>query len=262
MVVELQKSFNPSEHITKLPRYAKDEYGNSVKVEDDYLEVKWRLVWFRATYPQGTIETQEMCIDDREVSKDLTRWDKNLKKKVVYETVTARGYARIKAIVKTGEGGIGTGTKTETAIDFPDFVEKAETGAIGRALAALGYGTQFTGEDMEEGKRIVDSPVKEETAQKPQGPTPISNNSIHKQAPARKPLAEESRDPTIKAANDGLYRAALAAKQRVMQHKIIQNDEQWLALLDHLGIAEFKTGTDIGILNADIDQRIKQPIAS
>jgi hypothetical protein len=31
----------------------------------------------------------------------------------------------------------------EKAASFSDFLEKAETGAIGRALAALGYGTQF-----------------------------------------------------------------------------------------------------------------------
>ncbi|HTD18454.1 MAG TPA: hypothetical protein VK667_02885, partial [Ktedonobacteraceae bacterium] len=38
------------------------------------------------------------------------------------------------------------------------YIEKAETGAIGRALAALGYGTQFAPELNEE-HRIVDSPV-------------------------------------------------------------------------------------------------------
>jgi hypothetical protein len=37
-------------------------------------------------------------------------------------------------------------------------MEKAETGAIGRALALIGYGTQFAPE-MDEEDRIVDSPV-------------------------------------------------------------------------------------------------------
>ncbi|HKG29607.1 MAG TPA: hypothetical protein VKB01_10775, partial [Thermomicrobiales bacterium] len=36
-----------------------------------------------------------------------------------------------------------TGYGSETASDFPDFIEKAETKAIGRALNALGYGAQF-----------------------------------------------------------------------------------------------------------------------
>jgi len=65
---------------------------------------------------------------------------------------------RSRAIAKNGRGGIGTGTKSENAASFADFGEKAETGAIGRALAALGYGTQFAPE-LDEGHRIVDSPV-------------------------------------------------------------------------------------------------------
>ncbi len=70
----------------------------------------------------------------------------------------AKGYARYKAIVTDGKGGRATGTKSEKAASFPDFIEKAETGAIGRALAALGYGTQFA-PDLDEAHRIVDSPV-------------------------------------------------------------------------------------------------------
>jgi hypothetical protein len=67
----------------------------------------------------------------------------------------AKGYARYRAIVTDGKGGRATGTKSEKAVSFPDFIEKAETGAIGRALAALGYGTQFAPELNEE-HRIVD----------------------------------------------------------------------------------------------------------
>lgn len=52
-----------------------------------------------------------------------------------------------------------TGTKRETKKDFADHTEKAETGAIGRALAMLGYGTQFAIQDMDEGERLADAPV-------------------------------------------------------------------------------------------------------
>ena len=44
---------------------------------------------------------------------------------------------------------------------FADYLEKAETRAVGRALAMCGYGTQFAPE-LEERERIVDSPVKTE----------------------------------------------------------------------------------------------------
>ncbi len=154
--------FKPEDHLMQLTRWTKDENGYNVQVKDDYLEVKWRLVWFRDRYPNGTIETQEMCVDlDREVTIERRKWNAD-KKKNEMVAVTAKGYARMKATVCTGEGGQATGTKTETAVDFPDFVEKAETGAIGRALAALGFGTQFTGGELDEGTHIVDSPVRHE----------------------------------------------------------------------------------------------------
>jgi hypothetical protein len=52
-----------------------------------------------------------------------------------------------------------SGTKRETKKDFSDHTEKAETGAIGRALAMLGYGTQFATQDMDEGERLADAPI-------------------------------------------------------------------------------------------------------
>jgi len=45
-----------------------------------------------------------------------------------------------------------TGRKRETMRGFADFVEKAETGSIGRALAAAGYGTMQS-LDFEEGEK-------------------------------------------------------------------------------------------------------------
>jgi hypothetical protein len=51
--------------------------------------------------------------------------------------------AIFKATVSVPSGGKATGYGSETAGDFPDFIEKAETKAIGRALNALGYGAQF-----------------------------------------------------------------------------------------------------------------------
>jgi hypothetical protein len=68
------------------------------------------------------------------------------------------------AVVKDAQGRIvATASKMETRDDFADFVEKAETGAIGRALAMCGYGTQFAPElsegDLESGRvAYADSP--------------------------------------------------------------------------------------------------------
>ena len=98
----------------------------------DYLPVAQRLIWFREERPNWSIET---------------------------EVRATNAECLAKATVKDDSGRvIATAHKTETKQGFMDFVEKSETGAIGRALALCGYGTQWT-VDFEEGERIVDSPI-------------------------------------------------------------------------------------------------------
>ena len=128
--------FDPKPHLIQLPRKVKDNAtGHWTTVYEDYLEVKWRLCWFRDRYPHGQITTEEVCVD------------------------LERGYARYKATVDDGEGGTATGYGTETQADFSDYCERAETRALGRALAALGIGTQFVGQDLTEGEHVADAPV-------------------------------------------------------------------------------------------------------
>lgn len=149
------RTFNPNQHLVQL----KSKAGSQ-----DYLPVKWRLVWFRSVHPQGTIDTQEMMVDlDRVVETEAFVWnaEKRRSEKVIKQ---AKGYARFRAVVTDGKGGRATGTKAENAANFADYVEKSETGAIGRALAALGFGTQFTDEEFNEGERIVDAPVERAAA--------------------------------------------------------------------------------------------------
>jgi hypothetical protein len=143
------RTFNPREHLIQL----KSREGSK-----DYLPVQWRLVWFREQCPQGTIETEIVHMDlERETEEEAFAWnsEKRRSEKVVK---SARGIAIVRAVVRDGKGGVATGTKMEKAASFPDWLEKAETGAIGRALAALGYGTQFA-PDLDEAHRIVDAPV-------------------------------------------------------------------------------------------------------
>jgi hypothetical protein len=129
-------TFDPRVHLIQLPRKVKDKAsGQYITVYDDYLEVKFRLVWFREKFPRGTIETEELCVD------------------------LDRGYARYKARVTDGEGGSATGHGTETKADFPDYAERAETRALGRALAALGIGTPFVGAELDELPHVADAPV-------------------------------------------------------------------------------------------------------
>lgn len=121
-------SFNPNEHLISLKGKA-------------YLEVKWRLVWFRMEHPHWGISTQ------------MVKFDPDAKYAVFHATIT-------------DENGrlVAEGTKMEDSKGFADFLEKAETGSIGRALGILGYGTQFAPEFDEvdptvANPRIVDAPV-------------------------------------------------------------------------------------------------------
>lgn len=99
----------------------------------DYLEVKYRLVWFREERPDWAIETQLVEMSDK--------------------------HCVARAVIKDKEGRIiSTGHKHEDKQGFADYREKSETGAIGRALAHVGYGTQFAPE-LDEQERVVDSPV-------------------------------------------------------------------------------------------------------
>lgn len=115
-------AFNPKEHF--LPLKGKD-----------YLPVAWRLVWFREEHPNWTVST-ELLEHDKEQRWSLFR----------------------ASILDDGGRVIATGHGSESARDFGDYLEKSETKAIGRALAILGYGTQFAPE-MDEEERIVDAPV-------------------------------------------------------------------------------------------------------
>jgi len=82
-----------------------------------------------------------------------------------------QGFAVFQAEVWLDGVLLGMGTKQESKRDFPDFVEKAETGAIGRALAIAGFGTIYALQDFDEGERLADAPV---TINKPIASKPIA----------------------------------------------------------------------------------------
>lgn len=131
-VTQTDKKFNPSEHLMQLKG-------------KDYLQVMWRLVWFREERANWCIDTEAHHID-----KDIAIFH-------------ARIYDEAGVLKASGYG-------SETPKDFGDYIEKAETKAIGRALAMMGYGTQFTADELDEGTRIVDSPVQRNTPKKPDEP--------------------------------------------------------------------------------------------
>jgi len=134
-------AFNPNDHLMNL----KGKH---------YLEVKWRLVWFRMEHPDWGITTEIVKID------------------------TEAKYAIVKATISDEHGRIlAQGTKMEDIKGFGDWLEKAETGAVGRGLGILGYGTQFAPEFDEvdttaANPRIVDAPIPIQTPAPASPPRP------------------------------------------------------------------------------------------
>lgn len=138
-------TFDPARRLTKL---------NGA----EYLEVKWRLVWLRDRCP------------DAQVITDLIEHD------------AAAGRALFRCRVSLPSGGSATGWAQEEIGDFRDYLEKAETKAIGRALAALGFGTQFSREHIfgAEHGRVVDAPVQViTTSGNPEAASPQQLRYLH-----------------------------------------------------------------------------------
>lgn len=109
----------------------------------DYLDVKYRILWFREEHPKFCIDTSFVSVTDTS--------------------------ALVRADIRDDKGALlSSAHKFETKAGFPDFHEKAETGAIGRALANLGFGTQFA-QELDDGAEpnIVDAPAE------PKVPNPV-----------------------------------------------------------------------------------------
>ena len=153
------KGFNPKEHLISIPRW--DERAKKV-VYQDYLEAKWRLVWFKEEHPDWLILTEiklfpEVGMPQSSLVKATIKDEKGEIKSIEW------GYAE-KVVDEIDKK---TGEKKTTINN--KFVEKSVTTAIARALALLGYGTQWAVELEEERiegdeegvkvEELADSPV-------------------------------------------------------------------------------------------------------
>lgn len=163
----LRSTFDPTKHLTRVN-------GN------EYLPVAQRLAWLRDVHPDAVLTT-----DLVEILPEI---------------------AIFRAEVRLPSGGSATGYGSETPKDFKDYVEKAETKAIGRALAALGFGTQFC-HDHEDGapRRPVDAPVQMRQANRqpppqraqasrpPVAPLPAPPEEYPAEQPPDDPMSEKQR---------------------------------------------------------------------
>lgn len=117
-----EETFNPTVHLMDLKGKA-------------YLPVAARVIWFREDHPvEAGWSIQTELVDGG------------------FE----KGFAVFVARIVDPEGRIvAMGTNVEDKGGFGDFLQKSETSAIGRALAAAGFGTM--GALDEDG--VVDAPI-------------------------------------------------------------------------------------------------------
>jgi hypothetical protein len=149
-------AFDPTQHFTDLR-------GKK------YLETKWRLVWFREEHPNGIIATELLQTEPVMIIK-------------------ATIYAQEGEVLATGHGMCAiAGGKVYSGREL----EKAETAAIGRALAHAGYGTQFTEED--EMSSLADSPVERRPNSAPQ-------KSVQGSAPGNSAVSNSPAQPKASTA--------------------------------------------------------------
>lgn len=134
-------SFDPQKHLITLKG-------------KQYLQTAHRILWFRDAHPTGQILTDVVSLEPAVVKATI---------------LSGEGH-----VISTGYGSAQSGTK---AVWSGREIEKAETAAVGRALAHAGFGTQFTDDD--DSDHLADSPSQKSSA--PQWAPDA--------APARKPTA-------------------------------------------------------------------------
>jgi len=102
------------------PEFDASRYLRTIKVrgggEAQYLPAAARILWARHDHPTAQIVTEIV--------------------------LASENMARFKCTITLPTGAVATGHGQETASSFADFFEKAETVAVSRALAILGYGTE------------------------------------------------------------------------------------------------------------------------
>jgi hypothetical protein len=167
--------------------YKPQEHFRNLKGQS-YLEVKHRVTWFREL-----------------VEHDATAGMAMFKARAGWFTAENRE-------------AFATGYGSETKGDFADYVEKAETKAIGRALAYLGYGTAQA-MDLDEGDSVADSPVERRPRQAQQQPARAQTQPHRRQQQA--PPAPQTNDEAEVAALETQHRRLYNAAQRDQEGKLM-----------------------------------------
>ncbi len=159
--------------MAKDPNYFETPKGTILPFMDlkgkKYLAVPHRVLWFREEHPDWTIKTNIHTLN-----ADIA----------IVEC----------EIIDNNDRTLSNARKMQTAKGFPAYMEKAETGAVGRALSFLGYGTQFAieleddepadidDEDPNDLSTLSDSPIDPKKTIDVSIPKPKSANAAQPQS--------------------------------------------------------------------------------
>lgn len=169
----------------------------------DYLLVPHRVLWMREEHADWSIESEFLTLNE--------------------------SIAIARATIRDSQGKIvAQGTKSETPQGFPDFIEKAESGAIGRALAFSGYGTQFA-QELEAGEDVVDAPIgtpKPNGGQYPQPNDVLDRVVSQKEADIRKIESHFWEIPFGKFKGQNIYAVPLKELKDYANYLIKQANEK------------------------------------
>lgn len=145
-------NFNPADFTRQLP--------NEDGTMSLYLDVKYRLLWFRLHRPNGKIDSEIISVDDKSAV-------------VCCKLYADRSDAPEQYVAKS------CAQRFVSQERFGDrYLETAETAAMGRVLAAAGYGTQFCGAADMLGEDVVDSPLDLGAAEESSAEAPVVTSHI------------------------------------------------------------------------------------
>lgn len=99
----MAEEFNPLDYVIR------------TRGQRDYLEVKYRVLWLRREHPTARIESE--CLDHTD------------------------NFALFRVTIDLGDKGYAEGHGSEYRESFYNFIERAETRALGNALDNLGFST-------------------------------------------------------------------------------------------------------------------------
>lgn len=130
--------------------------------KDDYIEVKDRLALFWEKYPEGSIVTEELHVDDHKVRIKAYAYQHRYVKEGDTQLPLGTGHAEE---VRITEADIKRDSKKQYEPNATSAVENCETSAVGRALAMAGFGVSKSVASRQEMEKVERQQTKRENEQ-------------------------------------------------------------------------------------------------